>query len=359
MSSGRRYGSQVLPESFPYWNISEGAPYVERWEFLTDLVSRRRVFFEKYQGRMGSVWASEAGLPESSWTLPNIELNQVAAGLDAAPWNNYINMDNSKDGVTVDEIYFAIRKCYKRARMRITCFLPTIATVPITGFLLFGFEVVSQGGHAIAMVMLNNGVATLLCNMMGEDGTISAVPTAQNVTAGMTFNAWSTYLFEYDPPVIRFSQFIAGNYVLVGEMIIPQASSHDFLIPFFANESTTIVTGYAISHIAVSPITQSGMTHKRLATVNPQANPDMNMDIGNRSYIEIYAKSIAGSKTVSLYGSVDRINWRLCDTLTTDATTKEVHKGYDNAYRFIRLLLAEAEGTGTSTLEITASRAVD
>jgi hypothetical protein len=137
--------------------------------------------------------------------------------------------------------------------------------------------------------------------------------------------------------------------------VIPGVTEADVMQPFVANESSVVVSGFELNHWAIWEIHESTVAFKNQSFTNPTSNPTLNFDVGSRSYIEVYAKSIAGGKTVYVYGSVDRVNWRLCDTLTTDATTKEVHKGYGNAYRFIKLELVET-GTGTSTLEITASR---
>jgi hypothetical protein len=343
-----------VEQAYPYWDVTPDTPFVERWEFLNDLTNRRKVFFEKYQGRIGAVWKSEAHLPESAWSLPNVLLDQTIDG-NPSPWNNVIDMTNSKDGSTVDEIYFAIRRCYKRARMRLTAKLPDPTTVPSGTYFYFGFEVVSQGGTMITCVELVQNHVYLTWNYIAEDGTL--MEKSEDITSLLTFGSWQTYIFEFDPPVIRLSKMTYPTYTLIKEAFCPSQSASDMLIPFFANESTSIVSGYYINHIAVTPITHCGNAFKNQTFTNPTSNPTLTLDVGSRSYIEVYAKSIAGSKTVNVYGSVDRTNWRKCDTLTTDATTLEAHKGYNNAYRFIKLELVET-GTGTSTLEITASRGV-
>lgn len=95
--------------------------------------------------------------------------------------------------------------------------------------------------------------------------------------------------------------------------------------------------------------------HKTQSFTNPASNPIIDLDVGGKRQVEVYARSIGASKTVWVRGSVDRVNWRLSDTLTTAAAAPyEVHKGYLNAYRFIQLELNET-GTGTSVLEISAS----
>jgi hypothetical protein len=89
--------------------------------------------------------------------------------------------------------------------------------------------------------------------------------------------------------------------------------------------------------------------------VNPASNPVLTLDTEGRTIVEVWIKSIAGGREVKVYGSRNNSDFRLVDTLTTDGSTREVHSGYFNAYRYVRLELVET-GLGTSELEITASR---
>src|SRR3990167_9862534 len=93
---------------------SEERQFVERWEYLSDLANRRWMFFNRYTGRsfpLSPVWASECGRPLESWHLPNILLRQTSSGdyLGTGVSSNVIDMTNSVDGVTPDEIYIQPR----------------------------------------------------------------------------------------------------------------------------------------------------------------------------------------------------------------------------------------------------------
>jgi len=339
----------------PYWEVTADTPFVERWEFLSDILNRRDVFFSKYQGRIGAVWQVEAQLPEKDWSLPNFVLD-LAALADPLPWRNVIDMTNRLNGV-LSEVYFAVRRSYTRARMRITCITPAAVNVPLGAELLFGFEVVSQGGHAIVMVEVSNATATFLWRTIGEDG---AYPTggwtSVNVTATFGFNAWTTYLLEYDPPVARLSKYAGGVYVLMAEMTVPELTSSDRLMPFFANEGNAALTGYYINHIAVSALSHSGSCHKLQTWVNPGADPSLDFDVGGRLHVEVWARSITAGKTVLVQGSADRTTWRDIEEVLTVALNglNQVHIGYFNAYRFVKVTVEE-NGAGTEAIEITAT----
>jgi len=90
---------------------------------------------------------------------------------------------------------------------------------------------------------------------------------------------------------------------------------------------------------------------------DPTTNPTLDLDLGiyGRPFIEVWAKSLTGGATVRVYGSRNGTDWRLVDTLTTDVDTREVHKGYNNAYRYVRVVIVET-GTGTAEIEISAGR---
>ncbi len=72
---------------------------------------------------------------------------------------------------------------------------------------------------------------------------------------------------------------------------------------------------------------------------------------GGRLYVEVWVKSSAGA-TFTVYGSRNNADWRTVDTLVL-AAAGEAHKGYDNAYRWIRVATTTANN---NEIEIVATR---
>lgn len=230
--------------------IANEVTFVERWEYLKEEKSRKIFFFNRYTGRSypySPVWKSECGKEPDTWTLPLFELN--VPGIDPAPWNNVIHLRNSKDGVTLDEIYVEPRIAFKPpAIMRLSARVPAPADIPAGGDLYFGFEINSQSGHAIACVQIRNAGATLLWFMMTPKGRIT-----KSVSFTLTRpNVYALYFLHYDPPYLRLWQEpTAGGFPnQLTELVIEHASTFDSFTVFIANEGTAITSGYYISHWA-------------------------------------------------------------------------------------------------------------
>lgn len=241
-------------EKLPQSNIaevSEGFDFVERWEkgFLKDL----------YYGRTGSYWFSEAGITNRDlWTAPKIVsgMNTVQHSTPpfmANPCADMVWMRNSKDGVTLDELYIAINKSFKRARFRIDVQLPTLAQLGVNDNVGFGFELNSQGGHsAPAFLIGNNGTYQLETVNPPIGGATSAMPV--DVSATIIKNAPVELLMEYDYPWVRLWQYSAGVWTQLGELgpIVANAYGPMYVIPFMFNESATIVDNFYVGNIAIN-----------------------------------------------------------------------------------------------------------
>lgn len=72
---------------------------------------------------------------------------------------------------------------------------------------------------------------------------------------------------------------------------------------------------------------------------------------GGRLYVEIWVKSSAAA-TFTVYGSRNNTDWRATDTIVL-AAAGEFSRGYDNAYRYIRVATTDIND---SEAEIVASR---
>lgn len=313
--------------------------YTERWE---------QGFRKKlYHGRTGAYFKSdsEANVPFKDWTIP--EIVKGDNDIEVYPWNNALRLINSKDGTTLDEIYVGLPKALFRGVMCFEAKLPQSAD-----HTWIGFEVNSGGAYSFIVGLYNDGTYWYL-------KSLDYIRVVQTDGFNLRFpNQYARYALVYDPPYLELweaqttnrSSFPLERTHVLDLQDLPFGKG----IPFFANENPNAIVDVRIGEFWIYEMLPRPLSATQNFT-NPTSNPTLTLNAGNKSYIEVYAKSIAGGKTVNVYGSVDGTNWRKCDTLTTDATTLDVHKGYSNAYRYIKLELVET-GTGTSTLEISASR---
>jgi hypothetical protein len=74
---------------------------------------------------------------------------------------------------------------------------------------------------------------------------------------------------------------------------------------------------------------------------------------GGRTNVEITVNSNAAPTTFTVSGSADNVNWTQVDTIQVTTANTAVHKGYGNAYRYIKVATAAANN---NTIEIVASR---
>lgn len=327
------------------WGFDE-LPATERWEWLglADALDIQRI---RYRGRTGSVWKTEAGLPHTQWSMPKVALNRYPA---LAPWSHAVDLTNSKDGITLDEVYLGMRlkRGLKKGAMRVNMEVPDVATLPAGTLIEAGFEVNSQGGAADVYVVWRAGVMGMDIIPLTEKGIGFGV--GKNIVQHNP-GALGEIHIDFNPPVLRVTQGLTT----VDELICPDLTNVFSMVPFVCNESTVIVKNvYLGDSWAVWETDDQSTMHSSVPFVNPATNPEIDLDVGNRRTLEVFVASIAGGKTVNLYGSYDRVNWRLCNTYTTDAATGLFHKGLFNAYRFVKLELIEI-AAGTSTLELTAN----
>lgn len=229
---------------------SDPRNFIERWEYLVDEKYKRDFFFGEYTGRsypLSPVWMTECGTDPTAWTLPKIK---VAAGPTAEPlrWRNVIDMTNSKNGTTIDELYIEPRRSFEPpCIMRITCKLPDPATVPAGTELLFGFEVNSQGGAAIYSFYVENG----FCGIKTKCMTPTGVNEVQTAAVLVTPTVFMSYWLEYSPPYLRLFQYSGGVTNLLATATIVGAIAYDVVSPFITNESSSIVVGFEVNHWAI------------------------------------------------------------------------------------------------------------
>jgi len=224
-----------------YEQKRRGYQITDYWDYLSQS-NAEAVFYARYRGRIGSVWLSENGLRESEWTLPDWETNEDQASISP---NNALKLINSKDGTTVDQVYVhPYKTSFRRARMHFNAYLPNPATLPAGAALIVGFETLGQGGFSSSFLLIESGQARL------RHAGYTETELLRNHTV-ITINnpdAWSTYVLDYDPPYLRLWQPSVGGTTpdqLSGEVAI-RPTSLDYVQPFFANESSVVVSNFKI-----------------------------------------------------------------------------------------------------------------
>jgi len=243
----RELMSDVEVHTHPSLRIKEGFIFVERWSRLGE------DFDKKFISRVeGAFFKSDYTEDKENYVLPAFE--EGINGLESAPFNNMIHMRNAKPATstTVDELYVGIPLAFKRARFRFTALLPTTAQLAATDAIFIGFETIFQGSYAIFCLKGANGAYTLELATMGEDGPESS---STAVTINNT-NADSDYMIEIDPPYFRFYQSDADGGALNAAPTIVKIPEDAFtsdiwLIPFFANEGTTVESNFYIGNLCV------------------------------------------------------------------------------------------------------------
>jgi hypothetical protein len=225
--------------------IVEGKSFVESWERGFDK--------HKYYGRMGAFFKSEAAvLDRTKWTSPPI----VSAGctIETAPWNNAVNMRNSIDGTTVDELYLALPRVFKRARFRLNALLPTTAQIGATGLVAYGFETCRQGATAAFVFQGYFSTYKLAANYL-DPKTGGAVNEFLDITALMAhLNAWSEYHLALEPPFLRLYEYFGAAWSLLGTLPLSRYTGDMWLQPLICNEGTTVLTNFQIGTIALTAI---------------------------------------------------------------------------------------------------------
>jgi hypothetical protein len=221
---------------------------VERWEWLasTDSAERRREFYRKYRGRTNSIWKSEyAELNPENWTEPLFSLNVNTR--QPSPFQNAIHLRNSKDGTSIDHIYFA-PKIFMRppSVLNFDAYFPTFNTTnfPNGSYFSMGFEVNSGGyiGSMFEFQVWSDGttVHARLRAVEVRDG-VSNESVSADFASSVTQAAWESYKLMLLPNRMELHKY-AGSWPLtkIASLDIPfdiQAA----VTPYFANETDTAV----------------------------------------------------------------------------------------------------------------------
>ena len=221
-----------------WWQWQQARNFVDRWENGT--FDKR-----KYHGRTGSYYMHEATYPPVYWTPPPIITG--VNPLQNAPNNNVVNMDNTRDGITIDELYFAPASCFQPPmQLNFDAFFPAFNVVnyPLGSYVTMGFEVNSGGyiGDIFEFSVIHDGLG--LRRELRWFGIVNGVPT-NRVLASLTadMGGWCSY------KLVLTRRYFQAWYGPLGA-VLPMVSlarirvDTDILsncIPYFANESTIIL----------------------------------------------------------------------------------------------------------------------
>jgi len=246
---------RVNTRQLPY-----GTQFIERWN---------EGFFDKYLyiGRSGAFYESQSvdRNPEN-WTSPPF-LTGVNT-FEASPWNNAIQLRNSRDGVRADDLYVGIPRQYKSCQFTFMAKLPTLAELAATDHIWVGFEKTSSASTCIAALTGNNGQYYLYCTFIGPNGQISRT---SGVITLPNLNAWGWYTLVLTQTGLRLLEWNWGptGFALRGYVEFPDRVGIDWMSPFFANESsnTSILSnfyigGHWIENLEPNPVECSLVTDK-------------------------------------------------------------------------------------------------
>jgi len=335
-----------------YWRYEPGKVFVELWE---------NGYFDqrKYKGRTGSYFRSEHDKPEGSWTSPILELD--AKGVGDTYLGNAVHLRNSIDGSTVDEVYFSLKQAYRRCIMKVSAKIPDPSTLPAGTHLYIGFEATAAGGMAIATLEVFSNGARIYINRVGKDGLVGNYVDVTINNPGV----FASYYLVYDPPYLHLYQQAAdlGALSRTNTVIAPKDAFVGYeLLPFFANESESIVEGFYIGWIQIwsfdelkrpaelvidtGSISAGGEVHYDLLGLHETGALAVTVRV-------TYNASATAGVRVYLLASGDGTNWD--SENTTDAFTYfepkfgagETHQrtvNVDALPRYIRVLVRNLDG---------------
>lgn len=248
--------------------------FVERWEWLAsgDEAAKKREFYLKYCGRTRSIWKSEyAELNPDKWSMPLYDLGNNT--LQPSPFNNSIHLRNSKDGVTVDELYISPKiSMHPPCVLIFNAYFPAFNTTnyPAGTYVTIGFEV-NSGGHLGQIYELQiwgtgTDVTVTLRTRFGVDRSWAGgtglgggeCATADFKTL-ITTDQWQPFILVLTRN--RFALYQGASASPLAELRVDQ----DFLsscTPYFANESSAIVSGVRLGQFQAYEIRETKLVRQ-------------------------------------------------------------------------------------------------
>lgn len=260
-------------------NFREGFQFTEHWE-------TGRFDKTKYFGRTSSFFVTERELPLKDWHTPIFVKNVNT--LETGAWpehSNAIHLRNSIDGVKVNHVYFAASQTFKRCIMRVDANIPDPAGLAAGTIAGFGFESIAEGYWSIAWLNLGNalGQAALTSQLpqIAESGLAS---NTENVTINNP-DVWARYFLVLDPPYLKFYQPPAavptGQPILTDTMIISKVPAYlpHYWVPFFANESSTVISDFYVGRWACTRLELSRFPIKVIDEASIVASGERHYDL--------------------------------------------------------------------------------
>jgi hypothetical protein len=194
----------------------------------------------------GPFYQNDYATPKSSWHYPPIAIGVNTAEI-GAPWNNAVQMKNTVDGTTKNNLYLALPPFSKAWALFFFAYWPATTELGANDQVYVGFEVNSCGGKgALFTVFGNNGNYTLWANYETKAG-----PVNQTVNINSTFStkAWTPFLLIYKPPYLTLLQYVSNAWNLIAEINMPQIGEPLVNI-ICANESqTNIISDFYVGEL--------------------------------------------------------------------------------------------------------------
>jgi len=264
MSSDERdYTRSTMLRSWWLWENAKN--FVDRWdEGAFDKA--------KYHGRTGSYFTGEALFPPAYWTAPPI-LPHINP-LQPAHANNVVNMDNTRDGTTAEELYWAPRTCFTPPIIfNFDAFFPAFnaANYPLGAYVTVGLECNSGGyiGDIYEVAVINDGLG--LRRVLRSNNLRDGVTTDEVLAIGVPdMGVWCSYKLVLTKHYLRLyygTLPIVFPLTLIAELRLAGDILSD-VIPYFANESAILVRNFRVGQFQV----MSGTKFKEVTRVINQAS---------------------------------------------------------------------------------------
>ena len=232
-------------------NLMRQGIYHDRFEWLAseDRWLARSIAFSRWFGRYISFWAGDRFKEIDEMDLPPYE----ETGVDYAPIA--IRLDNSKDGVTIDELYLGLNiHPSTNWFIKYIAWIADPSTWPSTSpgkfiAVIGGTEIPGEGGYNIVELYFAKsdaqtgftGKTVLLLRYLGLDGVI--YENILDISTSIKYNDWNDFYlhtwYPYTRLVVRNSNGSSIYTLYPSRPVFYRPES----IPFVANESSIVANG--------------------------------------------------------------------------------------------------------------------
>lgn len=242
---------------FAVAEMDEKRCFTDGFEYLSnsDAAYRASEFKKRYLGRMGAYFRSQQALKPEQWSIPAFKVG--GNPLESTPWNNSVVMDNTLDGSTPDELYFAYGETHSEAVLRFDGVFPNPASAPLGSFFGFGFEPVRSLWTGICVFRILPNDSRIIWLYPTEAGVV----LRQSAPITLSWGQWRQYLLYFRPPVVRLFEGLNGVFTLVGSLDAPDSPRMPWHACFFNENRLAITRGCEVGQLFINGLEQVDDDH--------------------------------------------------------------------------------------------------